>query len=252
MVFQHSITGCGCKGISAGWGRWEGCAVKQGAAALFSLQWTVTAAFMVTVKWGRAPSHTPLCFVLQHWELSFLVFICKWKQEESSPRLTPTSSAWDRQPYTFCLKRPVKDNLFCFPLLWACEWSRAWQVMKVHVWDTGSWAAGSYREACQEKSAVENGRNARNWESWSCTSPASAGQGSMGWGLLVFLPCGLILPSPWGQLGVGDLCPALEASSISWCRGLWCSTDRPFQATPGELPLDFTNAYQGFTGCVGE
>lgn len=34
---SHTITGCGCNGISAGWGRWEGCAVKQGTAALFSL-----------------------------------------------------------------------------------------------------------------------------------------------------------------------------------------------------------------------
>lgn len=127
MVFQHSITGCGCSEISAGWGRWEGCAVKQGAAALFSLWWTVTAAFMVTVNWGRAPSHTPLCFVLQHWELNLLVFICKWEQEESRLSLSPPLPLYGIKTTLHLLcRKACRGWSFCFLLLWTCEWSRAW------------------------------------------------------------------------------------------------------------------------------
>lgn len=120
----------------------------------------------------------------------------------------------------------------------------------MYVWDTGSWAVENDKEDCQEESEVENGRNARNWQDCSCVSPASAGQGSVGWGLLVFLPCGLILPSPGGQLEVSDLCPALEVSSISWCGRLWHNSDCPLQAAPGEPPLDFRNAYQGLQSAL--
>ena len=46
-------------GVSAGWGRWEGYAVKQATTSLFSSWWTVTAVFMITTL--RVLSHTLLC-----------------------------------------------------------------------------------------------------------------------------------------------------------------------------------------------
>lgn len=75
-----------------------------------------------------------------------------------------------------------------------------------------------------ELSEVANGINAWSCGSCSCISPASAGQGSVGWGLLVLLPYGLILPSLQKKLEVADLCPALEVSHISCCSTASCST----------------------------
>lgn len=104
----------------------------------------------------------------------------------------------------------------------------------MHAWDTGSWAVGNGREDCQEESAVENGRNARNWGSWNCISPASAGQGTVGWGLLVFLPCGLILSRLWVQLEVGPL-PSLKWAPSPDVGGCDTILTVPFRQPLGSL-----------------
>lgn len=104
FLYQQSITGCGCNGISADWGRWEGCAVKQGIAALFSLWWTVTAAFTVTVNWGRAPSYTLLSVGLlcpTALGTQFLTFHLQMGARRIKPSpFSPTSSAWDKDSLT--------------------------------------------------------------------------------------------------------------------------------------------------------